>query len=46
VISCETPPDECHWHGADDDHLMIHIPVTGDGEATWGEHVTEEKYSA
>ena len=41
-----TPANEWHWHGADHDHSMSHISVTGDGEATWGEHVTDEEYGA
>jgi quercetin dioxygenase-like cupin family protein len=41
-----TPADEWHWHGADHDHSMSHISITGDGEATWGEHVTEDDYGA
>jgi quercetin dioxygenase-like cupin family protein len=36
-----TPADEWHWHGADLDHAMHHISLTGDGQATWGEHVTD-----
>lgn len=41
-----TPADEWHWHGADHDHSMSHISITGDGEATWGDHVTDEEYGA
>lgn len=32
-----------HWHGAAHDHLMSHITVTP-GQATWGDHVTDEDY--
>jgi quercetin dioxygenase-like cupin family protein len=39
-----TPAEEWHWHGADHDHGMHHISITGDGEATWGEHVTDAEY--
>lgn len=41
-----TPADEWHWHGADHDHSMSHISVTGDGEATWGDHVSDDEYGA
>ena len=33
--------DEEHWHGADEDHGMSHLSITGDGSPTWGEHVED-----
>jgi quercetin dioxygenase-like cupin family protein len=45
-----TPPGEWHWHGAAADHFMTHIAMwegTGNGpETEWGDHVTDEEYSA
>jgi quercetin dioxygenase-like cupin family protein len=46
-----TPPDEWHWHGAAPDHYMTHLSITeapGDDrpEADWGEHVTDDEYTA
>jgi quercetin dioxygenase-like cupin family protein len=38
------PADEWHWHGARADHFMTHLSIT-DGEATWGEHVTDAEYT-
>ena len=40
-----TPADEWHWHGATHDHTMTHLSIT-DGEATWGDHVTDDEYHA
>ena len=40
-----TPDDEWHWHGATPDHFMTHLSMT-EGDATWGEHVTEAEYRA
>lgn len=43
-------PGEDHWHGAAPDRFMTHLAmleVDGEGKpATWGEHVTDENYSA
>ncbi len=43
-------PDEDHWHGAAPDRVMTHIAmleVDGQGNpANWGEHVSDEEYSA
>jgi quercetin dioxygenase-like cupin family protein len=43
-------PDENHWHGAAPDRFMVHTAIheTGDdgSPVTWGEHVTDEEYSA
>jgi quercetin dioxygenase-like cupin family protein len=43
-------PDEDHWHGAAPDRFMTHIAILqldDDGNsATWGEHVTDEEYTA
>ncbi len=36
---------EWHWHGARPDHFMTHLSII-DGEATWGEHVTDDEYNA
>ena len=47
-----TSPGEWHWHGAAPDHFMTHVamwesPGEGQGpETEWGEHVTDEGYSA
>jgi quercetin dioxygenase-like cupin family protein len=45
-----TPPGEWHWHGAAPDYFMTHIAMwegTGNGpETEWGDHVTDEEYSA
>jgi quercetin dioxygenase-like cupin family protein len=38
-----TPSDEWHWHGAAPEHFMTHLSMT-DGDATWGEHVTDAEY--
>jgi len=43
-------PDEDHWHGAAPNRFMTHIAmqqVDDRGSAvTWGEHVTDEEYTA
>ena len=43
-------PGEEHWHGAAPDRFMTHLAmleVDDDGNsATWGEHVTDEEYTA
>jgi len=43
-------PGEDHWHGAAPDRVMTHIAmleVDGQGNpANWGEHVSDEEYSA
>ncbi len=38
-----TPAQEWHWHGAAPDHFMTHLSIT-DGEATWGDLVTDDEY--
>ena len=43
-------PGEDHWHGAAPDRFMTHVAMlevddNGDG-ATWGEHVSDEEYTA
>jgi quercetin dioxygenase-like cupin family protein len=38
-----TPAGEWHWHGAAPDHFMTHLAVS-EGEAAWGEHVTDAEY--
>lgn len=37
------PSGEWHWHGAAPDHFMTHLAIS-EGEAEWGEHVTDEVY--
>ena len=37
------PAGEWHWHGADADHFMTHLSIT-DGDASWGDHVTDDEY--
>jgi quercetin dioxygenase-like cupin family protein len=43
-------PGEEHWHGATSNRFMAHLAmhqVDDQGSAvTWGEHVTDEEYSA
>ena len=43
-------PGEEHWHGATPSRFMTHLAmldVDGEGNsATWGDHVTDEEYSA
>lgn len=41
-----TPPREEHWHGASHRHVMTHLSMWEDDNATWGRHVTDEEYSA
>ena len=38
-----TPDGEEHWHGAAPDHFMTHLSMT-EGDASWGEHVTDTEY--
>jgi quercetin dioxygenase-like cupin family protein len=40
-----TPDGLEHWHGATPDHLMSHLSIT-QGSPNWGDHVTDEEYSA
>jgi quercetin dioxygenase-like cupin family protein len=43
-------PGEHHWHGAAPDRFMTHIAMHQVDESgssvTWGEHVTDEEYTA
>jgi quercetin dioxygenase-like cupin family protein len=43
-------PGENHWHGAAPNRFMTHLaiqPVDDEGTAvTWGEHVSDDEYSA
>ena len=43
-------PGEEHWHGAAPTRLMTHIAMQDADDSgspvTWGEHVTDEEYSA
>jgi quercetin dioxygenase-like cupin family protein len=43
-------PGEDHWHGAAPDRFMTHLAmleVDEDGtSATWGDHVSDEQYTA
>ena len=43
-------PGEDHWHGAAPDRFMTHVAmleVDEDGtSATWGQHVSDEQYTA
>jgi len=47
-----TPPGEWHWHGAAPDHFMVHTAIweapasDAEPESDWGEHVTDQEYSA
>ena len=47
-----TPPSESHWHGAAPDHYMVHTAIweapasDAEPESDWGEHVTDQEYSA
>ena len=41
-----TPPGEEHWHGALPNHFMAHLAMWEDDDATWGEHVTDQEYTA
>jgi len=38
-----TPGHEWHWHGAAPGHFMTHLAVS-EGEAEWGDHVTDAEY--
>jgi len=40
-----TPASEWHWHGATPEHFMTHLSIT-DGDATFGDHVTDLEYLA
>lgn len=40
-----TPDGEEHWHGSAPDSFMTHLSMT-EGEAHWGEHVTDDEYHA
>jgi quercetin dioxygenase-like cupin family protein len=40
-----TPGGEWHWHGAAPERFMIHLSVA-EGDAEWGEHVTDDEYRA
>jgi quercetin dioxygenase-like cupin family protein len=43
-------PDEEHWHGATPTRLMVHLALNEVDDdhpaAHWGEHVTDDEYSA
>ncbi|HEX3687616.1 MAG TPA: cupin domain-containing protein [Gaiellaceae bacterium] len=43
-------PGEEHWHGAAPTRFMVHVAIhQADGDGTtvsWGDHVTDEEYSA
>jgi quercetin dioxygenase-like cupin family protein len=43
-------PDENHWHGATPTRFMVHIAMQEADDSgspvTWGEHVTDEQYTA
>jgi quercetin dioxygenase-like cupin family protein len=43
-------PGENHWHGAAPTRFMVHVAIQEADESgspvTWGEHVTDEEYSA
>ncbi len=43
------PPEVKHWHGADADHLFVHLALletSAQGDvATWMEHVTDKDYA-
>ena len=43
-------PGENHWHGAAPNRFMTHIAIQEADESgspvTWGEHVTDEQYTA
>ncbi|WP_309146761.1 cupin domain-containing protein [Curtobacterium sp. MCPF17_003] len=47
-----TPPGEWHWHGATSDRFMTHLalseadPESTEPNVTWGEHVTDDEYTA
>ncbi len=43
-------PGENHWHGAAHNRFMVHIAMQQNDESgspvSWGEHVSDEQYSA
>ena len=43
-------PGENHWHGAAPDRFMTHLAIheadDSGSPVTWGEHVSDEQYSA
>ena len=39
-------PDVWHWHGATEDQFMSHLAIWEDDDATWGDQVTDEEYTA
>ena len=43
-------PGEDHWHGAATDRFMTHLSIVevqpGEDPATWGDHVTDDEYTA
>ncbi len=43
-------PDEEHWHGASATRLMVHLALNEVDDdhpaAHWGEHVTDDEYTA
>lgn len=43
-------PDEEHWHGATPTRFMVHLALNESDDdhpaAIWGDHVTDEEYSA
>jgi quercetin dioxygenase-like cupin family protein len=43
-------PGEDHWHGAAPDRLMTHLAMLevddNGNSATWGEHVSDDEYTA
>jgi quercetin dioxygenase-like cupin family protein len=43
-------PGEEHWHGSAPNRFMVHVAMQEVGDdgnpATWGDHVTDEEYSA
>ena len=44
------PPDEEHWHGATPTRLMVHLALNEVDDdhvaAHWGDHVSDEEYTA
>ena len=50
VIYVFFEPEEDHWHGAAPNRFMTHIAMQESDDSgspvTWGEHVTDEEYSA
>lgn len=41
IIWC--PPGTVHWHGADEESIMVHLAISR-GKTTWYEAVTDEEY--